>query len=174
MAKPLDFLRTLREAVTQSATPKYYEVALCIPAVDESLAAFDETLKSVSYKSLVPNAMNSLEKNLCLLKSKQEKYTIILKAENGELKEIFTGFTITHMTQRNGIVEAHIGTIKLAFAMVHEDDEVDKDRVEEYKKNMTLACMQDYLSKLIVQANENYNTIMSELEEKIRRKNGLR
>ena len=59
MAKPLDFLRTLRKAVTQSATPKYYEVALNIPAVDESLAAFDETLKSVSYKSLVPNAMNS-------------------------------------------------------------------------------------------------------------------
>ena len=169
MTNPLDFLKALREGLIEKISPEYYEVPLNLPAVNESLAAFDEALKSVSYISLIPNAAHSFETNLALLESVSDDSTIILKEENGELVEIFTGLTITYKTQRNGVTEIHKGDSGFVFAIVKKSDRVDKTRVEEYKKNMDLNTMKGYLKILMDRAERRYNQINAELAEKIKK-----
>lgn len=154
--------------------PKYYTVSLKVPSVEENLAIFNNVLNSINYESIIPNMENSLTKNLSLLtKSISEPHTIIVKEEDGELKEIMTGFTITYKAKNNESVEVHPGLSGLAYVEVNEMNSIDEEEVEDYKKVMSQAFMQDYLNKVIMKANGNYKKIMIELEKKLKRKNRM-
>lgn len=154
--------------------PKYYIASLKVPSVEENLECFDSLLNSINYESIIPNMENSLTKNQSLLtKSISEPYTIVVKEEDGELKEILTGFTITYKTRNNESVEVHPGISRLAFVEVSEMNPIDEKEAEEYKEFMSLTFMQDYLNKVIMKANENYKKIMIELEKKLKRKNRM-
>ena len=161
-------LKALKEMLKQ---PKYFRVSLNSPTVDDNLKYFDAVLNSINYENIIPNKDNSLEKNLSLLPKKISAIRTIIVYEDGEeLKEVLTNITITYKRREKETIETHLGESNALFIDMEEKmNPVTEEELEIYKISMS-AIIKTYLKNLMKQAQEDYDKIISGLEEKTKKK----
>ena len=167
----MEIKRILQTLQKKLKSTKYYKVTLDAPAVEENLRYFAIALNSTNYENTIPNKENSIEKNLSLLPRKiQTTRTIIVYEDGEELKEIITNITITYKKRKNENIETHLGETEVLFVEIDQKMTLaNEEDIEIYRASMSNNIRQ-YLENLTEQAKKDYNEIMAELEEKLKKK----
>ncbi len=160
-------LQAIKKMFEQS---EYFWVSLNLPAVDDNLKYFDGILKSINYESIIPDKDNSLDKNLSLLPKACPIHSIIVYEEKGKLKEVITNLTISYKRKENQSIKTHLGESNVLFIDYDQKKTPATDEELEIYKASFSTIMQNNLKNLMKQAQEDYDKIMSGLEEKTKKK----
>ncbi len=119
MAKPLDFLRTLKEAIVRSSTPKYYKVQVRILSLEENKKYFNEILKSINSDSMLPRVKDEddteKDKNIALIPHTTPGEEIYVYIDGENFVEVCTGKKVTYKYKSGASNKVHLGETGALF-----------------------------------------------------------